>query len=93
MALIFSLLLVFLTGCGNGGPAGVPDYTPEGEEPADPDTPSTDEDPVNLLGVKVLSKPASYDFDAALGDYSVNYYNLFASNLLNYLYNVYELKI
>ena len=84
LALIFSLLLVFLTGCGNGGPGGIPGFTPEGEEPADPDT------PVDLLGVKVLSKPESYDFGAALGDNSVNYYNLFAWNILRTLYDIYE---
>lgn len=43
-----------------------------------------------MEGVKVLSKPADYDFAEAVDVYSENYYNLFAREVLNLLYNVYE---
>ncbi len=47
--------------------------------------------PKSLDGVKVLSKPASYSFSDAVGDYaSEYYYNLFARETLKNLYNVYE---
>ncbi len=47
--------------------------------------------PKSLDGVKVLSKPASYSFSEAVGDYaSEYYYNLFARETLKNLYNVYE---
>lgn len=47
--------------------------------------------PKSLDGVKVLSKPATYSFSEAVGDYaSEYYYNLFARETLKNLYNVYE---
>lgn len=50
-----------------------------------------DDAPLSVQGVKVLSKPADYDFKDAVGkEYSDNYYNLFAWEILNALYKVYE---
>lgn len=47
--------------------------------------------PRSLDGVKVLSKPATYSFSEAVGDYaSEYYYNLFAREILSKLYSVYE---
>ncbi len=93
LALIFSFILIFLVGCAEGGEI---DEDLGGDSEFDDEW--SDEDlkdlygdtPIEMEGVKVLSKPESYDFNVALGDNSVNYYNLFARHLLNYLYNVYE---
>lgn len=47
--------------------------------------------PKSLDGVKVLSKPATYSFSEAVGDYaSEYYYNLFAREVMYNLYSVYE---
>lgn len=47
--------------------------------------------PKSLDGVKVLSKPATYNFSEAVGDYaSEYYYNLFAREVMYNLYSVYE---
>jgi len=51
----------------------------------------SDEDHVAALdGTKVLSRPSGYSFADAVGEYSENYYNLYARAILNYLYSVYE---
>lgn len=47
--------------------------------------------PKSLDGVKVLSKPATYSFSEAVGDYaSEYYYNLFSREVMYNLYTVYE---
>lgn len=47
--------------------------------------------PKSLDGVKVLSKPATYSFSEAVGDYaSEYYYNLFSREVMYNLYIVYE---
>lgn len=43
-----------------------------------------------LAGTKTLSKSENYDFDAALEGYSTNFFNLFAKEVLQLLYGVYE---
>lgn len=49
------------------------------------------DNPKSLDGVKVLSKPATYSFSEAVGDYaSEYYYNLFAREVMYNLYSVYE---
>lgn len=49
------------------------------------------DNPKDLAGVKVLSKPASYDFAEAVGDLaSEYYYNLFARQIVFELYHAYE---
>lgn len=51
----------------------------------------SDEDYVAALdGTKVLSRPSGYSFADAVGEYSENYYNLYARAILNYIYSVYE---
>ncbi len=82
LALIFSFIFLFLVGCAEGGEVG-DDW--DGGDLGD----LYGDTPIEMEGVKVLSKPESYDFNAALGDYSVNYYNLFSWNILNYLYEIY----
>lgn len=51
------------------------------------DTP--EESGVDLLGIKVLSRPLSYDYNGAVPEGSQNYYEQYAADLLTYLYNVY----
>lgn len=43
-----------------------------------------------LDGTKVLSRPSGYSFAEAVGEYSENYYNLFAAKILEILYYGYE---
>lgn len=78
---IFSVLLCFLflffVGCTDGGGGGGDDEESLGN-------------PVSMEGVKVLSKPADYSFSDAVGVYSENYYNLFAREIINSLYLIYE---
>ena len=47
-------------------------------------------DPLNLDGVKVLRKPSDYSISDAVGTNSEYYYNLFAGNIMQSLYNVYS---
>lgn len=51
------------------------------------DTP--EESGVDLLGIKVLSRPLSYDYNGAVPEGSQNYYQQYADDILRYLYNVY----
>lgn len=52
---------------------------------------SGEEQTVTLLdGVKVLTRPSGYNFGEAVGQYSENYYNIFAGYILKYLYKVYS---
>lgn len=44
----------------------------------------------SLAGAKVLSKPADYSFSEAVGEFSENYYNLFAKEILDGLYLTYS---
>ena len=44
----------------------------------------------SLGGVKVLSRPTDYSFKEAVGEFSENYYNIFAKHILENLYNIYE---
>lgn len=44
----------------------------------------------SLAGAKVISRPADYSFADAVGDYSENYYNLFAREIMAGLYDVYN---
>lgn len=46
-------------------------------------------EPSLLSGVKVLTRPENYDFDAALGDFSTNYFNILSKWMLDYLYQTY----
>ena len=82
------LALFSFAGCTFGGRDDVnieegDDFDIEEENPADVD-------PMVLDGVKVLTRPENYDFDDAIGEYSENYFNIYSSYLLNYLYNVYN---
>lgn len=45
-----------------------------------------------LDGTKVLSRPSGYSFAEAVGEYSENYYNLFAAKILEKLYSAYEIE-
>ena len=49
-----------------------------------------DQSQLSLGGVKVLSRPTDYSFKEAVGEFSDNYYNIFAKNILENLYWVYE---
>jgi len=49
-----------------------------------------DQSQLSLGGVKVLSRPTDYSFKEAVGEFSENYYNIFAKNILEYLYKIYE---
>ncbi len=42
-----------------------------------------------LDGTKVLSRPTGYSFAEAVGEFSEHYYNLYAANILGYLYEGY----
>ena len=44
----------------------------------------------SLSGAKVLSRPANYSFSEAVGTFSEHYYNLFARDIMNKLYEVYN---
>ncbi|MGN1200924.1 MAG: hypothetical protein ACI4R8_01485 [Candidatus Caccovivens sp.] len=44
----------------------------------------------SLAGAKVLSRPADYSFSDAVGNFSENYYNLFAREIMAGLYNSYN---
>lgn len=44
----------------------------------------------SLSGAKVLSRPANYSFSEAVGTFSEHYYNLFARDIMNKLYFVYN---
>ncbi len=44
----------------------------------------------DIAGTKVLSRPADYSFADAVGEFSENYYNLYARDILNALYYGYE---
>lgn len=48
-------------------------------------------EPSLLSGVKVLTRPENYDFDAALGEFSTNYFNILSKWMLDYLYQTYGL--
>jgi len=48
-----------------------------------------DEAQKSLAGTKVLSRPSDYSFSDAVGQYSENYYNLFANEMLKNLYWIY----
>lgn len=50
----------------------------------------TDESQLSLGGVKVLSRPTDYSFKEAVGEFSDNYYNIFAKHILENLYKIYE---
>ena len=50
----------------------------------------SDESQLSLGGVKVLSRPTDYSFKEAVGEFSENYYNIFAKHILENLYKVYE---
>lgn len=43
-----------------------------------------------LSGTKVLSRPSDYSFAEAVGEYSEYYYNLYANEILQNLYNLFE---
>lgn len=43
-----------------------------------------------LSGTKVLSRPSDYSFADAVGNYSEYYYNLYANEILQNLYNLFE---
>lgn len=74
---MFCFMFLFFVGCTDGGSSGF-----FGED--------VDLNQISMQGVKVLSKPSDYDFADAVGDYSENYYNLFAREILDLLYSVYE---
>ena len=49
------------------------------------------EDQIDVLsGTKVLSRPSDYSFAEAVGEYSEYYYNLYANEILQNLYNLFE---
>ena len=52
----------------------------------------TDESQLSLGGVKVLSRPTDYSFKEAVGEFSENYYNIFAQYILKNLYKIYEFE-
>ncbi len=73
LSILLCFVFLFLVGC-EGGPGGFDDDTL----------------PKSLDGVKVLSKPATYSFSDAVGEQaSENYYNIFAKEMLEKLYDVY----
>ncbi len=79
LSILLCFVFLFFVGCG----AGEEDFDDEnfGE------TISTR----MLSGVKALSKPSSYSFKDAVGELaSENYYNIFAHEILQQLYLVYE---
>ncbi len=82
MSLLLCFLFLFFVGCGDGGGGG--------DDDDDYDLDESLATPISMDGTKVLSKPSDYDFADAVGDYSVNYYNLFAREVLYQLYKVYE---
>ena len=43
------------------------------------------DDDTQTEGAKTLARPANYDFSTALGDYSTEYYNLYAGYIIKYL--------
>ncbi len=92
-AFLLCFVMLFFVGCGDGGPSG---GGGGGDNPGieNPDEGNEDfEEDYNLLemdGAKVLSKPSDYSFKNAVGNFSVNYYNLFASEIFMALYEVYE---
>ena len=51
-----------------------------------------DRSQLSLGGVKVLSRPTDYSFKEAVGEFSENYYNIFARYILQILYNIYEFE-
>ena len=76
LSFMFCCMFVLFVGCepNSGGGGG-----------------GSDEDHVAALdATKVLSRPSGYSFADAVGEYSENYYNLYARAILNYLYSVYE---
>lgn len=75
LALLLCFMFLFFVGCTDGGPSDFVD----------------DDTPLSVDGVKVLTKPADYNFKDAVGEnYSENYYNLFAKEILDALYHIYE---
>lgn len=75
-AILFCLVALLFAGCDNSIFQG-----------------NLGEDGISVVamdGAKVLSKKSGYDFEAATGKYSVNYYNLFAATITNGLYTIYE---
>ena len=90
----FSLILCLcfalfsFAGCGeqtggiNDGASDVDD----GEEQIE------DQEPTLLGGVKTLTRPENYDYDAALDGFSENFYNIFSGYIMQYLYQNYSLN-
>ena len=67
-------MCLFFVGCGDGGP----------DDDLEDEFYSS-----SLEGVKVLSRPANYNFGDAVGEYSEYYYNLFSANILKELHDTY----
>ena len=86
----FSLILCLcfalfsFAGCGNATGGGNID---DGD-----DSETSEQEPTLLGGVKTLTRPENYDYDAALGDFSENFYNIFAHYISKYLYDTYVLN-
>ena len=86
----FSLILCLcfalfsFAGCGNATGGGDID---DGD-----DSETSEQEPTLLGGVKTLTRPENYDYDAALGDFSENFYNIFSGYIMQYLYQNYSLN-
>ena len=48
-----------------------------------------EQEPTLLGGVKTLTRPENYDYDAALDGFSENFYNIFSKFIMEYLYETY----
>ncbi len=73
MASVLCACFLLFAGCGEGGPLGG----------------SGDNSVKATEGVKTLSKPATYEISEAIGENSVNFYNLFSREVMAGLYGVF----
>ena len=77
LTIFLCLVMFFIAGCGDGGFGA-----------------GTEGSPVNLDGVKVMRKPAEYSISEIVGEEnSEHFYNLFARNIMRFLYWTYSYGI
>ena len=83
----FSLILCLcfalfsFAGCGN--------VTGGGDIDDGDDSETSEQEPTLLGGVKTLTRPENYDYDAALDGFSENFYNVFSGYIMSFLYQNY----
>ena len=93
LCLSFASVTTF-AGCGRGNNTETSEGGSEGDDGIDDEDYDDEEEdkngnPLDIAGAKVLTRPDDYDFSAAVGDFSENYYNIFARWINNYLYKTY----